>query len=196
MSAYQEQILIVEDDSQIRSFIGYALGGEGFRCLPVTGGQAALDVMRADNMDLVLLDLGLPDVDGMEVIRQLRQWSEVPIIVVSARAQDREKAAALDGGADDYLTKPFSATELLARIRVALRHRAPQPHNLMGLWLEAQGDQLGAMKHYRAACDLDPTYRPAAANLDRLGRLDGEGQPAYAPEDVLSRPRAIRRWAQ
>ena len=84
--------------------------------------QNALSILVSNQVDLMLLDLGLPDFDGMDVIKKVREWSEVPIIVVSARDQDSEKAAALDNGADDYLTKPFSATELMARIRVALRH--------------------------------------------------------------------------
>ena len=117
-----ECILVVEDDAQIRSFITYTLKQEGFPCLTAGNAQGALSQLVSNQVDLMLLDLGLPDFDGMEVIKKVREWSEVPIIVVSARDQDNEKAAALDGGADDYLTKPFSATELMARIRVALRH--------------------------------------------------------------------------
>lgn len=117
-----EWILVVEDDAQIRNFITYTLKQEGFPCLTAGNAQGALSQLVSNQVDLMLLDLGLPDFDGMEVIKKVREWSEVPIIVVSARDQDNEKAAALDGGADDYLTKPFSATELMARIRVALRH--------------------------------------------------------------------------
>ena len=115
-------ILVVEDDKQIRNFICYTLNAEGFRHIAASTGQGALSLLASEPIDLMLLDLGLPDFDGMEVIRKVREWSEMPILVVSARDQDREKAAALDLGADDYLTKPFSTTELLARIRVALRH--------------------------------------------------------------------------
>jgi two-component system KDP operon response regulator KdpE len=122
MSYYNEYILVVEDDMQIRNFICYALNTEGFRYTTAGTGQGALKLLVSEPIDLMLLDLGLPDVDGMEVIRKVREWSEIPIIVVSARDQVKEKAAALDLGADDYLTKPFSATELMARIRVALRH--------------------------------------------------------------------------
>ena len=117
-----ERILIVEDDPQIRNFISYALKHEGFFVLTAATAQGALSAAVTEQIDLMLLDMGLPDFDGMEVIKKIREWSEMPIIVVSARDQDKEKAAALDAGADDYLTKPFSATELLARIRVALRH--------------------------------------------------------------------------
>ena len=104
------------------NFITYTLKQEGFPCLTAGNAQGALSQLVSNPVDLMLLDLGLPDFDGMEVIKKVRGWSEVPIIVVSARDQENEKAAALDGGADDYLTKPFSATELMTRIRVALRH--------------------------------------------------------------------------
>lgn len=115
-------ILIVEDNAQIRNFITYILKSEGFSTEVSGTAQSAMSILVSEHIDLVLLDLGLPDFDGMEVIKKVREWSEVPIIVVSARDQDKEKADALDAGADDYLTKPFSATELMARIRVALRH--------------------------------------------------------------------------
>lgn len=117
-----EQILIVEDDSQIRNFICYSLKQEGFSYITAGTAQGALSTLVTEQIDLMLLDLGLPDFDGMEVIKKVREWSEMPIIVVSARDQDKEKASALDSGADDYLTKPFSSMELMARIRVALRH--------------------------------------------------------------------------
>lgn len=115
-------VLVVEDDTQIRNFIAYTLWQEGFQCFAESTAQNAMSVLVTQRIDLMLLDLGLPDFDGMEIIRKVREWSEIPIIVVSARDQDKEKAAALDAGADDYLTKPFSATELLARMRVAIRH--------------------------------------------------------------------------
>lgn len=122
MEFHGELVLIVEDDPQIRNFILYILKQEGLNGITAGNAGDALKKLVAHPVDLVLLDLGLPDRDGMEVIGRVREWSEVPILVVSARDQDREKAAALDAGADDYLTKPFSATELTARIRVAFRH--------------------------------------------------------------------------
>lgn len=115
-------ILVVEDDTQIRNFICYALKQEQFQYEIARTAQGALAALVSKQIDIMLLDLGLPDFDGMEVIKKVREWSEIPIIVVSARDQDKEKAAALDLGADDYLTKPFSATELMARIRVSIRH--------------------------------------------------------------------------
>jgi len=122
MSTFNEMILVVEDDPQIRNFLCYTLHNEEFNYLSVGTAQTALNTIVSEQIDLIILDLGLPDFDGLEVIKKVREWSDVPIIVVSARDQDKEKANALDLGADDYLTKPFSATELLARIRVAFRH--------------------------------------------------------------------------
>ncbi|MGM9940623.1 MAG: response regulator [Bulleidia sp.] len=118
----QEKILVVEDDLQIQNFMVYTLETAGFTVASAADGKTALSCMVKKDIDLVLLDLGLPDMDGMDVLHRVRDWSNVPIIVVSARDQDSEKVTALDDGADDYLTKPFSATELMARIRVALRH--------------------------------------------------------------------------
>lgn len=117
-----ELILVVEDDAKIKNFICYVLGQEGFSVITSDTAQGALSLLVSNPVDLMLLDLGLPDFDGMDVIKKVREWSELPVIVVSARDQDREKAAALDAGADDYLSKPFSTTELMARIRVAIRH--------------------------------------------------------------------------
>ena len=122
MSKHEEVILVVEDNVQISNFSSYVLKQEGFPFLTAGTAQGALSAMVSQHIDLILLDLGLPDMDGMEVIRKVREWSDIPIIVVSARDQDKDKAAALDTGADDYLTKPFSATELMARVRVAIRH--------------------------------------------------------------------------
>lgn len=115
-------ILVIEDDIQIQNFMIYSLENAGFKVKGVARGKEGLRLIREQKADLILLDLGLPDIDGMDVLYEIRQWSEIPIIIVSARDQDKEKAEALDEGADDYLTKPFSATELMARIRVALRH--------------------------------------------------------------------------
>lgn len=122
MSNYGECILIVEDDAQIRKYIKYTLEKEGYTCLVSGTVRNAIDTIVLEQIELVILDLGLPDADGMEVIKQVREWSEMPIIVVSARDQDKEKVLALNAGADDYLTKPFSAAELIARIGVAVRH--------------------------------------------------------------------------
>lgn len=139
MEQNKYQVLVVEDDVQIQKFICYALNNEGLSYTTADTGRGALSKLVSERIDIMLLDLGLPDFDGMDVIKKVREWSDVPIIVVSARDQDREKAAALDGGADDYLTKPFSATELLARIRVALRHLYMQGNNDSRAVLSADG---------------------------------------------------------
>ncbi|BDU75637.1 response regulator [Mesoterricola sediminis] len=120
----QPQILIIEDEAALRRFLVPTLEAQGYRVEVAEGGHEGLRQARTHNPDLVLLDLGLPDLDGLEVLRQLRGWSRKPILIISARHQEGEKVAALDLGADDYLTKPFGAAELLARIRVALRHAA------------------------------------------------------------------------
>ena len=122
MTNQNETILIVEDDSQIHNFIAYILKQEGFTCQIAKTAQNAMAALISQKIDLMILDMGLPDYDGMEIIKKVREWSELPIIVVSARDQDKDKVSALDAGADDYLTKPFSAAELMARIRVMIRH--------------------------------------------------------------------------
>ncbi len=117
-------VLVVEDEVSMVRLLKAALGSQGFRVVEAASGQEALRQAATRSPDLVVLDLGLPDLDGLEVTRRLREWSPVPIIVVSARGQEGDKIKALDAGADDYVTKPFAVGELLARMRVALRHAA------------------------------------------------------------------------
>src|SRR5580765_971737 len=117
-------ILLVEDELPIRRFLRTSFAPEQYRLVEAETGQQAIKLAAQQPPDLVILDLGLPDKDGQEVLKQLREWLHAPIIVLSARDQEKEKVLALDNGADDYLTKPFSTPELLARIRVALRHSA------------------------------------------------------------------------
>jgi two-component system KDP operon response regulator KdpE len=117
-------ILVIEDEPQMRRFLRAALGAQDYRLVEATTARDGLAQAASRNPDIVLLDLGLPDRDGLEVTRELRQWSAAPIIVLSARHREPDKVEALDLGADDYLTKPFGVEELLARIRVALRHAA------------------------------------------------------------------------
>jgi two-component system KDP operon response regulator KdpE len=121
MSAIGLRVLIVDDEIAIQRFLRVALTGEGFTVLEAGTGQDALKAVAQERPDLVLLDLGLPDMDGVEVTRQLREWSQVPVIILSVRDLETDKIAALDAGADDYLTKPFGVGELLARIRTIMR---------------------------------------------------------------------------
>ena len=123
-------ILIVEDDPPIRNLISVALEAHDYRYISAANAGNAIMEATSHNPDIVLLDLGLPDLDGVDVIRKTRSWSNMPIIVISARSDDRDKIDALDAGADDYLTKPFSVDELLARLRVTLRRlNQSQPDN-------------------------------------------------------------------
>ena len=118
------RILVVDDEPQIGRLLTTSLGARGYEVAVASDGQAALDMAASWRPDLILLDLGLPTIAGLDVCRQLRAWSQVPIIVLTVRDAEQDKVAALDLGADDYLTKPFGTAELLARIRVALRHAA------------------------------------------------------------------------
>lgn len=124
-------VLVVEDEPPMRKFIRASLTSHGYRLLEADRASEALMLATSHNPELILLDLGLPDADGIELTRQIREWSRVPIIVISARGREDDKVAALDAGADDYLTKPFGVNELLARMRVAQRHAvgaaAPEP---------------------------------------------------------------------
>lgn len=115
-------VLVIEDEKSICDFIGKTLTSHDYKVTTATTGKEGLAILTSSLPDVVLLDLGLPDMDGIDIIKQTREWSSLPIIVISARVQEREKVAALDAGADDYITKPFGTEELMARIRTALRH--------------------------------------------------------------------------
>ena len=123
-----DRIMIVEDEKSIAGFIKAILNSNGYDAMVAQSGSEALTMISSHCPDLVVLDLGLPDMDGMEIITRVRSWTQLPIIVVSARGNEQDKVSALEMGADDYITKPFGAAELLARIRVALRHT----HNSSG----------------------------------------------------------------
>jgi two-component system KDP operon response regulator KdpE len=119
------RVLVVDDERAIRRYLHAALNAQGYTVFEASTGKDALDRAVADRPDMVILDLGLPDLDGVEVTRLLREWTHIPIIILSVREQETDKINALDAGADDYLTKPFSSGELLARMRAALRHSTP-----------------------------------------------------------------------
>lgn len=122
MTEDKELILLIEDEPQMRRFLRITLESHGYRFIEAGTAQEGLMQASMRNPDVVLLDLGLPDLDGLVVTKRLREWTQTPIIIISAREQEQDKVKALDAGADDYLTKPFSAGELMARVRVALRH--------------------------------------------------------------------------
>ena len=138
MTGSEPLILLVEDEPQMRRFLRVALEGGGYRYLEAPTGQEGLNLAVQHRPDVILLDLGLPDMDGLDLMIRLREWSRIPVIVISARGQESDKVGALDVGADDYLTKPFGTSELLARVRVALRHADPQsaadPIFVLGRW--------------------------------------------------------------
>ena len=118
----REKILVIEDEKSISHFISTVLNNNGYEAMQARSGSEALSMISSHCPDLVILDLGLPDMDGLEILRQLRSWSSLPVVVVSARSHEKDKVTALDLGADDYLTKPFGTDELLARVRTAIRH--------------------------------------------------------------------------
>jgi len=124
MSDKKRVVVVIEDDAQIRRFLKATFEENGFKYVEAETAAKGLIHCETQMPDLIILDLGLPDMDGLEVIERVRQWTKVPIVVLSARGQEKDKVTALDSGADDYLTKPFGVEELMARIRVALRHSA------------------------------------------------------------------------
>jgi two-component system KDP operon response regulator KdpE len=119
-----QRILVVDDEAPIRRYLRAALSAQGFTVYEAANGQEALNAVISDRPDIIILDLGLPDIDGIEVTRRLREWSQTPIIILSVREAEQDKIAALDAGADDYLTKPFGTGELMARMRVVVRRQA------------------------------------------------------------------------
>jgi len=165
-------VLVVEDDREIRDVLRASLAAEGFDVLTAVSLSEAAALLDHARVDVVVLDLGLPDGDGAELVRRIRRTSSLPVVIASARHQEAEKISLLDAGADDYLTKPFSVSELLARIRVALRHRgtALQPATTR----YARGDLLIDVDAYRVEREgrplhLTPTEFKLAARLVRAG---------------------------
>lgn len=142
-------VLVVEDDAPVRNLITTTLKAHGYPFLTAHNGESAVIAATSHKPDVMFLDLGLPDIDGIEVIQRIRSWSEMPIIVISARSEDTDKISALDAGADDYLTKPFSVEELLARLRVTQRRLAAQ----QGVAREDSCFQNGSLRiDYSAGC--------------------------------------------
>jgi two-component system, OmpR family, KDP operon response regulator KdpE len=169
-------ILLIEDEPQMRRFLRAALGGHDYRLVEAGTAKEGLAHAAGRNPDVILLDLGLPDTDGLEVTRQLREWTRTPIIVLSARGREQDKVAALDLGADDYLTKPFGVEELLARIRVALRHASLPPGTSPDPVFEADDLKVDLARRqvFRAGQEvhLTPTeYKLLATLVRHAGKL-------------------------
>jgi len=191
----QPRVLVVEDEAPLRRFLAPTLEASGYQVIAARTASEGIAMARSHNPDLMLLDLGLPDADGLTVLREFRAWSLRPVIIISARNQEREKVRALDQGADDYLTKPFGAAELLARLRVALRHavRTATPESVFrsgGLSVDLERREVSLDG---APVRLTPIeYRLLEALVHRAGRVathqqlltevwgpGGEGQNHY-----------------
>jgi two-component system KDP operon response regulator KdpE len=157
-------LLLIEDDLQMRRFLRASLHAEGFRLVEAETGEEGVEMARSQNPDVILLDLGLPDVDGIKVTERLRGWTRIPIIVISARGRETDKVEALDAGADDYLTKPFGVSELLARIRVALRHKEGLPSGEQPI-LEVGGLRMDLDRHLVTRDDREIRLTPIEYKL-------------------------------
>lgn len=144
----KDRVLIVEDDKSIRNFLKTVLEANNFDVITAVNGAEAYSMATSQCPDLVILDLGLPDMDGMKILKGIREWSAMPILVVSARSHERDKVEALDAGADDYITKPFGTSELLARVRTAIRHARVA-------FLTPEGSKTGIFRSGDLAIDYD-----------------------------------------
>lgn len=161
---YKQTIMVIEDELNISSFISAILNANGYNVITASRGKEACDIISSHMPDVILLDLGLPDIDGNEIIQYVRNWSNTPIIIVSARDHEKDKVNALDLGADDYLTKPFGTSELLARIRTALRHKRI-----------SIDDELKRTKVFRSGnllIDFDKHYVVVDGNEVRLTQIE------------------------
>jgi two-component system KDP operon response regulator KdpE len=174
VSAPAPAILVVEDEPEIRRFLRTSLSAEGYRVVEAENGERGAIEAGTHKPDLAIVDLGLPDIDGVEVIRRIRAWSPMPILVLSARAREQAKVEALDAGADDYVTKPFGVGELLARVRVALRHAARAPSGEEKLALGRLGIDLARRQVTRDGKEVHLTpneYRMLACLAQHLGMV-------------------------
>ncbi|HVC12121.1 MAG TPA: response regulator [Burkholderiales bacterium] len=176
MSGTRPVVLVIEDEPQMRRFLRAALDAEGFAIEEAASGREGLTMAANRRPEALILDLGLPDLDGVEVIRRLREWSALPVIVLSARAQEGAKVAALDAGADDYVVKPFGVGELVARLRVALRHAARSAQPEAGVLFEAGDIKVDfaarCVTRSGAEVHLTPTeYRLLAELVKHAGKV-------------------------
>jgi two-component system KDP operon response regulator KdpE len=179
MTEQQPVVLVVEDEPQMRRFLNATLVSHAYRVLTAATGGEAMTMATQHNPDLILLDLGLPDLDGLTITRRLREWTALPILVISARGQEDDKIAALDAGADDYLTKPFGAGELLARMRVALRHASRGPQALQVFEVADVRVDLARRQVWRAGEEVHLTpreYKLLATLVKSAGKVVTHGQ--------------------
>jgi two-component system, OmpR family, KDP operon response regulator KdpE len=187
-------VVLVEDEPEIRRFLRATLLSHGYRLFEAVSGEEGLREAEVRQPDIVVLDLGLPDMDGLEVIRRLRAWSAVPIVILSARGQEQDKIAALDAGADDYVSKPFGVGELLARVRVSLRHaertvrEVGEPPFVVGD-LEVQLAERRVLIHGKEVHLTPIEYRLLATLVKHAGKVVTQGQllrdvwgPPYAEQ--------------
>jgi two-component system KDP operon response regulator KdpE len=193
VSEPQQTILVIDDELQIRRFLRSSLVGHGYAVLEAGTGQQGIELAAQLHPDGVLLDLGLPDLDGLEVLGRIRSWSAVPVVILTARGQEQDKISLLDAGADDYLTKPFGVGELLARIRVALRRTAARaaaetPITAIGDWTI----DLLHRQVFRAGSEIHLTpieYKLLVALVRNLGRVVTQRQllqEVWGPEYIDS----------
>lgn len=172
-------ILIVEDEASLRRFLVPTLEAQNYQTLCASTASEGISLARSHNPDLILLDLGLPDADGLSVLQEIRRWSRRPVIIISARHLEREKVRALDQGADDYLTKPFGAAELMARIRVALRHSVQTPSQenifeLEGLRVDLERREVSVAGQPAKLTPIE--YRLLEALVRRAGKVATQQQ--------------------
>jgi two-component system KDP operon response regulator KdpE len=158
-------VVLIEDEPQIRRFLRATLTGHGYRLFEATTAAEGLVEIGSRQPDVVIVDLGLPDMDGLEVIRRAREWTAVPMIVLSARGHERDKVVALDAGADDYVSKPFGADELLARIRVALRHAAGASHEAAEATFEVGDLEVDLLHRHVSVADRQVHLTPIEYKL-------------------------------
>lgn len=195
-------VLVIEDEVQIRRFLRTSLASHGYALLEASSGQEGIEQTAQLQPDCVILDLGLPDMEGMEVLRRIRNWSAVPVVILTARGQEQDKIALLDAGADDYLTKPFGVGELLARIRAALRHTAGMAASEMPVMVI--GDLRIDMVHrqvFRASEEVHLTpieYKLLVVLVRNLGRVVTQRlllQEVWGPE-YTDAPHYLRIYMQ
>jgi two-component system KDP operon response regulator KdpE len=165
MSTVKTQVLLVEDEPQMRRFLRASLGSHGYALVEAETSREGLQLATSHNPQLILLDLGLPDGDGLDLVKQIREWSQVPIIVLSARGREEDKVNALDAGADDYLTKPFGVAELLARIRVALRHLEREKGGDTDPIIRLANLQIDVARHQVSVSEKEIRLTPIEFNL-------------------------------